>query len=249
MMEFDFHSELFDDLSFMDATTSSDNSFLNDTSRWGFNDIHNYGSPVPCGYRCQFHCQCQSTCQSQQSKKKRKSPTKKKNCNNNVDTKNKTAQASKAAKTKSKTKKPAKKKKKPVTDVDTDTDTEVEGLSLAEEEEDEHNTTKRRKQKPTSSQLPDQVKAQLPQDHHEETQEEWNYRDSSVGTKILRYFPVNGVMTEFVGQVVAYGPPSSSSAGDQLFKVKYPDDSDVEDLDQAEYDDARRLMAAVYATK
>lgn len=195
-MEFEFSPELFDDLdlSFLDTTTnSSQGSFLNDASRWGFSEIHDSHNPTRTS--------------SSSKKKKRSSPNKQNQCNKTD-------------------KKTAKKKQKRRKSAEDDVDT-VESTCIPREEGELDDTEYR------------------PVD----VEDEWNYRDSSVNSKVLKYFPVNGLLTEFVGQVIAYLPSSTTHANDQLYKIKYPEDSDVEDMEQAEYEVARELMRAKYAPK
>lgn len=74
----------------------------------------------------------------------------------------------------------------------------------------------------------------------------WTVSHPSVNKKVLRAFRVDGVWRDYVGVVEAY-MPANTGEEDQRYRVYYCDDGDEEDLDQAEYDEARMRFRLAYA--
>ena len=76
----------------------------------------------------------------------------------------------------------------------------------------------------------------------------WTINHKSIGKKVLRYFNINNTLTEYIGIVVAY-MPANPGWNDQLYHINYPEDDDSEDLEEAEYTEARTKFKFTYIEK
>lgn len=74
----------------------------------------------------------------------------------------------------------------------------------------------------------------------------WTVSHPSVNKKVLRAFFVDGAWRDYVGVVEAF-MPANAGEEDQRYRVYYCDDGDEEDLDQAEYEEARMRFKLAYA--